>query len=173
MAIKYIYPIAIKYILETAIKCTNIFHYIQDTKKYPNWDFWSADEPSGNPGFFSSKSQKVEINLLLLLQFLSIWSVKEMAMPLWKMLFGNPTLKPKLWVWSFIHSKKQLFSLIETAMRLRSQRPLHVHGDAGHLVNKVVDKKKNNRKSGRPRRRRGTRGRWPKKLQFKCRKSWP
>jgi hypothetical protein len=29
-------------------------------------------------------------------------------------------------------TKKQLFSLRDTAMQLRSQRPLHVQGDAGH-----------------------------------------
>jgi hypothetical protein len=28
--------------------------------------------------------------------------------------------------------KNQLFSLRDTAMQLRSQRPLHVQGDAGH-----------------------------------------
>jgi hypothetical protein len=28
--------------------------------------------------------------------------------------------------------KKQLFSLRDTAMQLRSQRPLHVQGDVGH-----------------------------------------
>jgi hypothetical protein len=32
----------------------------------------------------------------------------------------------------FIHNEKQLFSLRDTAMQMRSQRPLHVQGDAGH-----------------------------------------
>jgi hypothetical protein len=35
-------------------------------------------------------------------------------------------------VWSLTRNKKQLFSWRDTAMRLRSQRPLHVQGDAGH-----------------------------------------
>jgi hypothetical protein len=38
--------------------------------------------------------------------------------------------------------KNQLFSLRDTAMQLRSQRPLHVQGDAGHPGNKVVDPKR-------------------------------
>jgi hypothetical protein len=48
-------------------------------------------------------------------------------------------------------------------MWLWSQGPLHVQGDAGHPINRVVDTKIiNSRKNGGPRRRRGTRGRWPK-----------
>jgi hypothetical protein len=34
--------------------------------------------------------------------------------------------------WSLIHTEKQLLSLRETAMKLRSLRPLHVQGDDGH-----------------------------------------
>jgi hypothetical protein len=36
----------------------------------------------------------------------------------------------------------KLFSLRDTARGLRSQRPLHVQGDVGHPVNKVVDPKR-------------------------------
>jgi hypothetical protein len=34
--------------------------------------------------------------------------------------------------WSLIRNKNQLFSLRDTAMQLRGQRPLHVQGVAGH-----------------------------------------
>jgi hypothetical protein len=59
--------------------------------------------------------------------------------------------------------KKQLFSLWETAMQLRSQRPLHVQGDARHPGLQGGGPKKNNWKNGGPRRR-GTRGGWPPTL---------
>jgi hypothetical protein len=38
--------------------------------------------------------------------------------------------------------KNQLFSLRDTALQLRSQRPLQVQGDTGHPANKVVDPKR-------------------------------
>jgi hypothetical protein len=45
-------------------------------------------------------------------------------------------------VWSV--TKKPLFSLREAAMQLRSQRPLHVQGDAGHPGQRGGGPKKNN-----------------------------
>jgi hypothetical protein len=53
-------------------------------------------------------------------------------------------------------TKKQLFPFRETAKQLRSQRPLHVQGDAGQ-VNRVLDLKRII-KNGGPKRKRGTRG---------------
>jgi hypothetical protein len=47
--------------------------------------------------------------------------------------------------------------LREFAVWLKSQRLLHVQGDAGHPVNSVVDSKRINGRNGGPRRRRGTR----------------
>jgi hypothetical protein len=51
--------------------------------------------------------------------------------------------------WSLIHDKKQLFSLRDTAMRLKKQRPLHVLGDAGYPGNQGGGHKKNDEKKWR------------------------
>jgi hypothetical protein len=59
---------------------------------------------------------------------------------------------------SLIRNKNQLFSLRDTTMRLRSQWPLHVQGDAGHPGKQGGGPKKKNQKNGGPRRRIGTRG---------------
>jgi hypothetical protein len=48
-----------------------------------------------------------------------------------------------------LNEKKQLFSLRDAAMQLRSQRPLHVQGDAGHPSKQGGGPKKNNRKKWR------------------------
>jgi hypothetical protein len=45
--------------------------------------------------------------------------------------------------------KNQLFSLNETAMQLRSQRPLHVQGEACHPGSQGGEPKKNNLKKWR------------------------
>jgi hypothetical protein len=50
--------------------------------------------------------------------------------------------------------------------RLRSQRPLHVQGDAGLPGWQGGGQEKNNRKNGGLRRRRGTRGCWPNGPSF-------
>jgi hypothetical protein len=57
----------------------------------------------------------------------------------WKIEFGrigscedHPGPRGKLGPQSLIRNKNQLFSLRDTAMQLRSQRSLHVQGDAGH-----------------------------------------
>jgi hypothetical protein len=42
-----------------------------------------------------------------------------------------------------------MFSLRDTAMQLRSQRPLHVQGDAGHPGEQGGGPKKNNQKKWR------------------------
>jgi hypothetical protein len=34
--------------------------------------------------------------------------------------------------WSLIHNEKPIVLFEKTAMRMNSQRPLHVQGDAGH-----------------------------------------
>jgi hypothetical protein len=51
--------------------------------------------------------------------------------------------------WSLIRNKKQLFSLRDTAMQLRSQRPLHVQGVDGHPGLQGGGPKKKNRKKWR------------------------
>jgi hypothetical protein len=64
----------------------------------------------------------------------------------------------QVWARSLICNKKtkQLFSLRDTAMWLRSQRPLHVQGDAGHPIYQGGGPQKRIiRKNGGPRRRRG------------------
>jgi hypothetical protein len=60
---------------------------------------------------------------------------------------------------SFGRLIKSLRRVEYTFMRLRSQRPLHVKGDAGHLVDRVVDNKRIIIKHGGSWRSRGTRGR--------------
>jgi hypothetical protein len=59
-----------------------------------------------------------------------------------------------------------IFRCLFTAMWLGSQRPLHVQRYTGHPGWQGGGQEKNNRKNGGPKRRRGTRGRWPPSLVY-------
>jgi hypothetical protein len=68
--------------------------------------------------------------------------------------------------------QKAIVLFEKTAMQLRSQRTLHVQGDACHPGEKVVDTKRMIGKNVGQRRRRGTRGRWPPKKPFTYANQW-